>query len=101
MSIVHTCFKCGRRMELDPVFVGIELSKLKVKNPRYYQAQCPACQSTTKVPVDQMKEDLEAVAEEIEVGIAEVEKVREAAREAKRAAAKAKREAQTAKEKKS
>ncbi len=28
--IHHTCFKCGRRFELDPVLVGLDLSKLKV-----------------------------------------------------------------------
>ena len=33
--INHTCFKCKRRFELDPVFVGFELSKLKKKKPNY------------------------------------------------------------------
>jgi hypothetical protein len=53
-------------MELDPVIVGIELKKLKVKNPTYYQAHCPACKSVNKVSVPQMKADLDAVADEIE-----------------------------------
>ncbi len=85
--IHHTCFKCGRRMELDPVVVGIELRQLKVKKPTFYQAHCPACKSVNKVSVEQMKEELEAAAEEIERGFAEVQKAKKAAQEAARKAA--------------
>ena len=88
--IHHTCFKCGRRFELDPVFVGMDLSKLKVKNPKYYKAICPACHSTNKISVTQMQADLEAVADEIKVKVAEMEKARAEAKAAKRAAVKEK-----------
>ena len=85
--IHHTCFKCGRRMELDPVIVGIELRQLKVKKPTFYQAHCPACKSVNKVSVKQMKEELDAVAEEIERGFAEVQAAKKAAQESARKAA--------------
>jgi phage FluMu protein Com len=78
-------------MELDPVIVGIELKKLKVKNPTYYQAHCPACKSVNKVSVPQMKADLDAVADEIEARAAEIEKAKAEAKAAKKAAAAAKR----------
>ena len=65
ISLIHvTCIKCRRRFELDPVFVALELRKLKTDKPRHYQAVCPSCQATNKVPVAQMKKDLEAVAEQ-------------------------------------
>jgi len=88
--IHHSCFKCGRRMELDPVIVGLELKKLKIKNPKYYQAHCPACQSVTKVSVVQMKDELDAVADEVETRWAEIEKAKAEAKAAKKAARKAK-----------
>ena len=93
--INHTCFKCGRRFELDPVLVGLDLSKLKVKKPKYYKAQCPACQNVTKISVSQMQDDLDAVAEEIEVKVTEMEAARAEAKAAKRAAVEAKKAAQT------
>ena len=68
--MIHvTCLKCRRRFELDPVFVGMELRKLKTKKPRHYQAVCPACQATNKISVPQMQKDLEAVADQIEAAI--------------------------------
>jgi len=73
-------------MELDPVIVGIELSKLKTKNPTYYQAHCPACKSVNKVSVAQMQADLDAVADEIQAGVAELEKAKAAAKATKKAA---------------
>jgi predicted nucleic-acid-binding Zn-ribbon protein len=88
--IHHTCFKCGRRIELDPVFVGMELSKLKVKKPKFYKAVCPACQSTNKVSIAQMQSELDAAADEIAVKVEEMEKARAEAKAAKRAEAKAK-----------
>ncbi len=88
--IHHTCFKCGRRIELDPVFVGMELSKLKVKKPKFYKALCPACQSTNKVSIAQMQSELDAVADEIAAKVEEMEKARAEAKAAKRAEAKAK-----------
>jgi len=84
--IHHSCFKCGRRMELDPVIVGLELKKLKTKKPKFYQARCPACRSVTKVPVSQMQTDLNAVANEVEVRWAEIEKAKAEAKAAKKAA---------------
>jgi DNA-directed RNA polymerase subunit RPC12/RpoP len=86
MMAHYTCFKCGRHIELDPVLVGMELSKLKKKNPKYYQAQCPACQVTNKVALNQIQSDLDAAADEIAVKVAEMEKAREAAKSAKKAA---------------
>lgn len=91
--ITHTCFKCGRRFELDPVLVGMELSKLKVKQPKFYKAICPACHNSNKISVAQMQTDLDAVADEIKVKVAEMEKARAEAKAAKRAAVKAKAEA--------
>ena len=64
--IHHTCFKCKRHFELDPVFVGFELSKLKKKSPKYYQAVCPACRAVNKVSVKAMQADLDEVADEVE-----------------------------------
>ena len=71
--IHHTCFKCKRRFELDPVFVGFELNKLKKKDPSHYQAVCPACRSVNKVSVKQIQTELEAAAEDIEKMVAEHE----------------------------
>jgi hypothetical protein len=69
--LIHvTCFRCRRRFELDPVLVGTQLRKLKTRNPRYYQAVCPACQSVNKVSVTEMRKDLDAAQEEIELASA-------------------------------
>lgn len=83
--IHHTCFKCGRRMELDPIMVGIELGQLKTKNPKFYQAHCPACQSVNKVSVVQMQEELNAVAAEVAPRLEEIKKAQAEAKAAKRA----------------
>ena len=91
--IAQTCFKCGRKFELDPVLVGVELSKLKVKKtPKFYKASCPACQSTNKISIDQMQHDLDAVKDEIAAGVEEMKKARAEAKAAKREAIKAKRQ---------
>ena len=71
--IHHTCFKCKRRFELDPILVGFELHKLKKENPSYYQAVCPACRAVNKVSVPEMQAELESVAEEIQKMIADYE----------------------------
>jgi hypothetical protein len=91
--INQTCFKCKRRFELDPVFVGFELSKLKKKNPNYYQAVCPACRAINKVSISQMQADLDGVADEIKAMVADYE-VNEAEARAERQA-KAKEKAKT------
>ncbi len=82
-----TCFKCRRRFDLDPVFVGAELRKLKVKTPRHYQAICPACHSVNKVSVAEMQDELDAIAGEIEALAQEQAKAAEEARERARATA--------------
>jgi peptidoglycan hydrolase CwlO-like protein len=87
-----TCFKCRRRFDLDPVFVGAELRKLKVKNPRHYQAVCPACHTVNKVSVVEMQDELEAVADEIEALVKEEAKAAEEARKRAQAAAKEKKD---------
>jgi len=97
--IHHTCYKCGRRIDLDPVFVGMELSKLKVKKPKYYQAHCPACQIANKVSLSQMQSELDTVADEIAEKVAEMEKSKAEAKVAKKEAAVARREAAKAKAK--
>lgn len=89
--IHHTCFKCGRRMELDPVMVGIELAQLKTKNPKFYQAHCPACQSVNKVSVVQMQDELDAVAAEVAPRLEEIRKAQAEAKAAKQAAKPARR----------
>ena len=71
--IHHTCFKCKRRFELDPVFVGFELSKLKKKNPSHYQAVCPACRAVNKVSVAEMQDELDQVTDEVQQMVAEFE----------------------------
>ncbi len=86
--IHHTCFKCKRRFEFDPVFVGFELSKLKNKKPTHYQAVCPACRGVNKVSVPAIKSELDAAADEIEKMVAEYEE--------SKAKAKAEKEAQKA-----
>lgn len=88
--IHHTCFKCKRRFELDPVMVGFELKKLKKKNPKHYQAICPACRSVNKVSVDQMQAELDNVAEEIDQVVAEHEQRKAEEKAAKQAKARAK-----------
>jgi uncharacterized membrane protein YukC len=88
--IHHTCFKCKRRFELDPVFVGFELSKLKKKNPTHYQAVCPACRSVSKVSVKEMQADLDQVADEIQEMITEYERQKAEAKAQKQAKAKEK-----------
>jgi hypothetical protein len=85
--IHHTCYKCKRRFELDPAFVGFELSKLKKKNPTHYQAVCPACRAVNKVSVAQMQDELDGVAEEVQQMIAEYEQNKAEAKAAKRAKA--------------
>jgi ribosomal protein L44E len=86
--IHHTCFKCKRRFELDPVFVGFELSKLKVKNPSHYQAVCPACRATNKVSVEAMQAELDEVADEIQAMVEAHEAAKAEARAEKQAKAK-------------
>ena len=85
-----TCFKCRRRFDLDPVFVGAELRKLKVKNPRHYQAICPACHATNKISVKEMQDELDAAADEIDALAQEQAKAAEEARKRAQAAAKEK-----------
>lgn len=85
--IHHTCFKCKRRFELDPVIVGFELSKLKKKNPKHYQAVCPACRAVNKVSVEPMQAELETVAGEIQKLVAEHEQSKADAKAAKQAKA--------------
>jgi len=98
--IHHTCFKCKRRFELDPVFVGFELSKLKKKNPSHYQAVCPACRAINKVSVKEMQGDLDQVTEEIQQMIADYEAQKAAAKAEKQAKAKEKAAASEDKQKK-
>lgn len=86
--IHHACFKCKRRFELDPVYVGFELRKLKKKNPSHYQAVCPACRAVNKVSVPQMQTELDQVTDEIETMFAEFEQRKAEAKAAKKAAAK-------------
>jgi hypothetical protein len=84
--INQTCFKCKRHFELDPVFVGFELSKLNKKKPNYYQAICPACRAVNKVSVSQMQAELDSVRDEVQAMVAEYEqKKAEAKAEAKAA----------------
>ena len=71
--IHHTCFKCKRRFELDPVFVGFELSKLKKKNPSHYQAVCPSCRAVNKVSVKEMQPELDTVTDQVAAMRAEFE----------------------------
>jgi len=88
--IHHTCFKCKRRFELDPAFVGFELSKLKKKNPHHYQAVCPACRAVNKVSVKEMQAELDDAAEEIKKMIADHEENKARAKAEKQAKARAK-----------
>jgi transcription elongation factor Elf1 len=91
-----TCFKCRRRFDLDPVVVGADLRKLKVKNPRHYDAVCPACHATNKVSVTEMQDELDAVADEIEALVQERARAAEEARQRARAAAEEKQAAKEA-----
>lgn len=84
--IHHTCFKCKRRFELDPVYVGFELSKLKKKNPSHYQAVCPACRTVNKVSVKEMQAELDQVTDEIQQMITDYQKSKAEAKAAKKAA---------------
>lgn len=97
--IHHTCFKCKRRFELDPVYVGFELRKLKKKNPSHYQAVCPACRAVNKVSVPEMQAELDQVAEEIETMVAEFEQRKAEAKAAKKAAVQAAKKAKADKKK--
>ncbi len=82
-----TCFKCRRRFDLDPIFVGAELHKLKVKSPKHYDAVCPACHATNKVSVSAMQDELDAVAADIDALVQEEAKAAEEARERAKVAA--------------
>jgi hypothetical protein len=67
LSLIHvTCLRCHRRFELDPIWVGVELRKLKTRSPKHYQAHCPGCQAVNKVSVNEMRRDLDAASDEIE-----------------------------------
>jgi len=87
--IHHACFKCKRRFELDPVFVGFELGKLKKKNPSHYQAVCPACRAVNKVSVKEMQAELDEAAEEIQKMITDHEDAKAKAKAEKKAKAEA------------
>jgi hypothetical protein len=87
--MIHTCFKCKRRFELDPILVGFELSKLKKKDPSHYQAPCPACRTINKVSVKEMQTELDEAAQEIQTMITEHEEQKAKARAEKQAKAKA------------
>ncbi|MCB9077762.1 MAG: hypothetical protein H6631_09240 [Anaerolineaceae bacterium] len=91
--MIVTCFKCKRHFELDPVFVGFELHKLKKKNPSHYQAVCPACRAVTKVSVKEMQSELDEAAAEIDKMVAEYEDEKAKAKAEKKAGRKAKTEA--------
>lgn len=95
--IHHTCFKCKRRFELDPAFVGFELSKLKKKSPHHYQAICPACRAVNKVSVKEMQAELDEAAEEIQKMIADHEERKAKAKAEKQAKARAKADTKTKK----
>ena len=88
--IHHTCFKCKRRFELDPVFVGFELSKLKKKNPSHYQAVCPACRAVNKVSVAEMQDELDQVTDEVQQMVIEHEEQKAQAKAEQQAKAKEK-----------
>lgn len=81
----QTCFKCKRRFELDPIFVGFELHKLKKKNPTHYQAVCPACRAVNKVSVKEMQAELDSVTDEIQKMVEEYEEEKAKAKAEKRA----------------
>lgn len=88
--IHHTCFKCKRRFELDPVMIGFELSKLKTNSPKHYQAICPACRAVNKVSVLQMQTELESVADEVQKVVEEYEQSKAEAKAANQAKAREK-----------
>jgi hypothetical protein len=69
---------------LDAVFVGFELSKLKKKNPTFYQAICPACRAINKVSIKQMQTELDSVTEQVEAMVAEYEQNKAAAKAEKK-----------------
>ncbi len=71
-----TCFRCRRRFDLDPVWVGVELHRQQVKDriPRHFQAYCPACRALNKISVSEMRKDLEAASEAIASALAQQEK---------------------------
>jgi hypothetical protein len=81
----QTCFKCKRRFELDPIFVGFELHKLKKKNPTHYQAVCPACRAVNKVSVKEMQAELDSVADQIQEMAEKYEEEKAKAKAEKRA----------------
>lgn len=93
--INQTCFKCKRRFELDPVFIGFELSKLKKQDPAYYQAVCPACRAINKISISQMQTELESVAEEVKVMVTEYEQNKAAAKAEKQTKAREKAKAKS------
>lgn len=88
--MLTTCFRCKRRFELDPVFVGFELSKLKKKKPSHYQAVCPACRTVNKVSVKELQPELDQVADEIQKMVAEYEEEKAQAKAEKQAKAQTK-----------
>lgn len=87
--MIVTCFKCKRRFELDPVFVGFELHKVKKKNPSHYQAACPACRAITKVSVKEMQTELDEAAADIDKMVADYEEEKAKAKAEKKAGRKA------------
>ncbi len=85
--IHHTCFKCKRRFELDPTFVGFELRKLNKTQPNYYQAVCPACRAVNKVSVPEMQSELDGVTAEVDKMMEEYQQTKARARAEKKAKA--------------
>jgi hypothetical protein len=85
--IHQTCFRCKRHFELDPVFVGFELSKLKKKKPTFFQAECPACRAINKASVKEIQAELDSVADEVQKMMTEYEESKAKAKAEKKAAA--------------
>jgi hypothetical protein len=69
--------------------VGFELSKLKKKNPNFFQAVCPSCRAVNKVAVKEIQSELDGVAEEIQKMVAEYEESKAKAKAEKREKVKA------------
>lgn len=88
--MLTTCFRCKRRFELDPVFAGFELNKLKKKKPSHYQAVCPACRSVNKVSAKELQPELDQVADEIQKMVTQYEAEKAKAKAEKQAKAQAK-----------
>ena len=58
-----TCSSCRRTFNLSQDWMQYAIDKAAKKKHKYFNADCPHCRRTVRVPVDRMKQNLIAAEE--------------------------------------